>query len=86
MKKRLEQIVKAESEETTEQRIGSVTICDNVEDNRVQMFFPDKPTEEVRAFLKHNGFHWARNVGAWQRHRSPDAMYWAKKAAEKYTD
>jgi len=84
MKQRLEQLVKAESEETTEQEINGVTICDNVEDNRVQLFFPDKPAEEVRAFLRHNGFHWSRKVGAWQRHRSSWALRMAKEAAEKY--
>ncbi len=84
MKQRLEQLVKAESEETTEQEINGVTICDNVEDNRVQLFFPDKPAEEIRSFLKHNGFHWSRKVGAWQRMRSSWALRMAKEAAEKY--
>lgn len=28
--------------------------------------FPDKPTEETRAFLKSIGFRWNKERGAWQ--------------------
>ncbi len=84
MKQRLAQLVKAESEETTDEEINGVTICDNVEDNRVQLYFPGKPNEAVRTFLKSHGFRWARSLGAWQRHRSSYALQLAKEAAEKY--
>lgn len=86
MKQRLEQLQKAETEETVTIQIGEVEICDNVEDNRVQLFFPAKPDEEVRTLLKSHGFRWARSLGAWQRHRSNSAMYWAKQAAQKYNN
>jgi hypothetical protein len=84
MKQRLANLEKAETEETTETTINSVTIRDSVEDNRVQLYFPDKPNEEIRALLKSNGFRWARSLGAWQRHRSYGAMYWAQEIAKKY--
>lgn len=35
--------------------------------NRIQLVFEGKPSEEIRAKLKHNGFHWSRYEGAWQR-------------------
>ena len=35
--------------------------------NRIQFLFDEKPNEDVRNNLKHNGFHWSRNEGAWQR-------------------
>ena len=82
MKQRLATLAKAATEVTTECEINGVTICDNVEENRLQMFFPDKPSEEVRALLKSRGFKWARSVGAWMRYRSNSAMYEAKHIAE----
>jgi len=56
LKERLQELQKRKADKTTETIIGSVTITDNVEDNRVQIFFSEKPPEEVRRQLKHNGF------------------------------
>ena len=39
----------------------------NKEINRIQLIFDGKPNEEIRSELKHNGFHWSRKEGAWQR-------------------
>lgn len=77
-KKRLEQLIKQESEETTEQKINGVRVVDSVEDNRLQLFFDDIPAEATRTALKRNGFRWSRFNGCWQRHRSNSAMYAAK--------
>ena len=82
MKQRLIKLEKISTQETTEIKIGEVTIRDNVEDNRVQIFFLGKPSEEIRSFLKTNGFRWSRFNAAWQRHRSSWAMDLAKKAAK----
>ena len=43
------------------------TILEDSQDNRVRIFFEEKPSEAVRSVLKQNGFRWARSVGAWQR-------------------
>ena len=51
----------------TETDHGVCRLVQNVDDNRVQLFFPGKPPEETRALLKSQGFRWARSVGAWQR-------------------
>lgn len=47
-----------------------IEVIDNVEDNRLQIFFPDIPGEEVRKSLKANGFRWSRKNGCWQAYRS----------------
>jgi len=84
LKQRLEELEKRRIDKTTETVIGSVTITDNVEDNRVQIFFPDKPSEEIRRRLKQNGFKWAPSIGAWQRMRSPAALQRAKGIVNLY--
>ena len=70
---------KAQSAETTEEEFpGGVRLVDNVEDNRLQIFFPEIPSEAIRGELKSNGFRWSPTLGAWQRHRSNRATYLAK--------
>ena len=39
----------------------------NMEDNRIQIFFDEKPEEDTRQELKSNGFKWAPSKNAWQR-------------------
>ncbi len=53
--------------DTTEVDHGFCHVVENVDVNRVQIVFPGKPEEAVRAVLKQNGFRWARSEGAWQR-------------------
>ena len=47
----------------------------NAEDNRLQIFFEEKPSEQTRDELKSGGFRWAPSVGAWQRQLNDNAMY-----------
>jgi hypothetical protein len=86
LKLRLAEVQKKQNDETTEETIGDVRILDNVDDNRLQIFFPGKPSEAVRDELKHSGFHWARFNGAWQRHRSNSAMFEAKRIVAKFQE
>lgn len=78
LKKRLERLEAMANDETVEIKKNDVLIKDNVEDNRVQIFFSGIPDEKVRQFLKSHGFRWARSLGCWQRYRSNAAMYYAK--------
>lgn len=39
----------------------------NKEINRIQLLFDNIPSFEIRNELKHNGFHWSKKEGAWQR-------------------
>jgi len=78
VKKRIEYLESLGARETNEQVINGVRLLENVEANRVQLFFDIIPPEEQRKKLKSNGFRWCPSQGAWQRHLSPGAVYWAK--------
>ena len=47
----------------------------NEGENRLQLFFEEKPSEEQRRELKSNGFKWAPSQGAWQRQLTKNAIY-----------
>ena len=47
----------------------------NREDNRLQIFFEEKPDEKTRETLKENGFRWSPKAGAWQRQLNDNAIY-----------
>ena len=84
IQERIDQLQRARTAVTAEETINEVRILDNVEDNRVQVFFPVIPSEDVRQFLKSNGLRFSFTIGAWQRFRSNSALYWAREAAKKY--
>ena len=70
IRKRIEALRATADDQTTEEQHGDIRIVDNVEENRVQIFFPGTPSFDVRKKLKQNGFRWSPTAGAWQRHRS----------------
>ena len=82
MKERIETLLEQDNAETTETNHGDIKVVENAEENRVQIFFPDKPSAEVRKELKSHGFKCAPSNGCWQRHRSTNATYYANKIAE----
>ena len=48
----------------------------NVKDNRLQLFFDDKPDgKKIRDELKANGFRWSPKASAWQRQLNSNAIY-----------
>ena len=74
MKKRIAQLEKASTRETTEYDFqGVCRVVENVEENRLQFFFDGKPDAETRAVMKSNGFRWAPSQGAWQRQLTSNA-------------
>lgn len=84
VKDRIAHLEKLSAVPTAEKNIGAVKIVENVEENRCQIFFPDKPSEECRADLKSHGFRWSPYNGCWQRHRSNQASYYAANIVKKY--
>lgn len=46
----------------------------NKDDNRLQIFFTEKPEECVRTELRRRGFRWSPRLKTWQRMLTPDAI------------
>lgn len=65
-KERLEQAKKLQETETKDYEINGVKVCENTEENRLQLFFNGKPSDEMRQELKHNAFRWSPYNGCWQ--------------------
>lgn len=85
IKERIEHLERHAKDESSESTIGDIRIFDNTDLNRLQMFFPGKPSESIRSLLKSRGFKWAPSEGAWQRFRSDWAMHEAREIAKKAT-
>lgn len=61
-----------------------VKIVDNNELQRVQIFFPDKPSAECRNELKSGGFRWAPSNGSWQAFQGYRTIDKAQAIVNKY--
>lgn len=83
VKERITELEKKATQTTTEEEINGIKIVDNVEDNRVQIFFPNIPSEETRNTLKHSGFRWSRYNGCWQSYRGDRYLRYAKTIASE---
>jgi len=80
MKLRVEQLEKASRRETKETEFQGFTVIENADENRVQFIFEGKPSPEIRAIMKNNGFRWAPSQNAWQRQLTNSGIYSAKRA------
>jgi len=47
----------------------------NYGENRLQLFFDEKPTSDIIRNLKRHAFKWAPSKGAWQRQLTDNAVY-----------
>lgn len=78
MKERVTEMKAREDTPTTEITFAGGTIIDSNEDDRVQIYYDDKPDDAMRAKLKGSGWRWSPSNGVWQRKRTPAAMTSAK--------
>lgn len=83
-----EQLAKAKSlasMSTKEIMIGDVKIIDNLEDDRLQMFFPvERVARPIYDLLKSHGFRWTPSVGCFQAYRGNSANYWCSIIAKEF--
>jgi len=89
-KEQLEKAQKLASQVTTETMIGAVRIINNVEDDRLELYFPARTSKELYDELKAHGFRFTPSksvkggVGCFQAFRGANADYWAPKLAAQY--
>lgn len=58
---------RAAAETTETERPDGITVTENTEIDRLQIFFPGKPDDEKRTQLKKSGWRWSPSNGCWQR-------------------
>ncbi|MCI6362901.1 DUF3560 domain-containing protein [Intestinimonas butyriciproducens] len=72
---RIQRLEAARSTEHVGWDLEGGSVSPNQELNRLQIFFDEKPAEELRAALKSGGFRWAPSEKAWQRQLNRQAIY-----------
>lgn len=60
--------------EAKEYEYNGITVIQNTDLNRLQLYFEDKPGENVRDILKANGFKWSPKNSTWQRQLTRNAL------------
>lgn len=79
IKDRIKELEAKKNDSTSEHNINGVKVIDNVEENRLQLYFPGKPAQNIITELKRSGFRWAPSLGCWQAYRSNNSAYAAKR-------
>lgn len=76
MQERLAVLTKKAAAETKEEtREDGITVSENVDADRIQIFFPGKPSPEVIRKLKQAAFKWSPSNGCWQRQLTENAKH-----------
>ena len=75
VKKRIEELERKADTDYTGWKFGGGYVEVNREDNRLRIFFEEKPGEAARSELKSNGFKWSPKAGAWQRQITANAFH-----------
>ena len=84
VKERIAELEQVKSVESDSIDLGDgVTVTQDTEAMRVYFEFPGKPSDEVRALLKSNGFRWTPSQGHWGRKLTGNASHSARKVMEQ---
>ena len=92
IKRTKEQLAKAKSlssQETTEIIVGDVRMVNNVENNRLELHFPNRTSKHVYELLKSHGFRYTpsksvASAGCFQAFRGRNADHWAAVIIAQY--
>lgn len=84
VRQRIESLKKIEQTDFEPVEFDGGKVVADKEINRIQFFFDEKPSEEVRNVLKSWGFHFSKyNNNAWQRQLNSNGIYATKKVLER---
>ena len=75
LKKRIESLERREETGFVGWKFEGGEAVANQEENRLQLLFDEKPSEEQRSKLKSWGFRWSPSNKAWQRQLNSNAIY-----------
>lgn len=83
MRGRLKGLEVAKAKPDTQEEGANAKLEDSPADNRVRLFFPDKPERDVRRRLKDAGFRWAPSIPGkpWQAYRNHNSIVAARREA-----
>lgn len=79
LQKRLISLKQLDQVQETKIENNGITLEINKSENRIMLFFPGKPSEEIRTKLKRNGFRWSPYNTAWQSYIHQWNLDFAKK-------
>lgn len=72
---RLKQLKAAKERGSRKEENRYFRVVENTEIMRLQIFFDEKPVQDIRSILKKNGFKWSSKNGCWQRQLTDNARY-----------
>lgn len=79
LKERIKQLTQAREVGYQGWEFEGGRVVANAENNRLQIFFDEIPSPELRQELKGRGFRWAQSEDAWQRQLTDNAIYSASR-------
>lgn len=74
-----EKTVDKETAKSKEYEINGVKVIENIQADRIQLFFDGKPKPEIISELKHSAFKWSPSNYCWQRQLTNNARYAAER-------
>jgi hypothetical protein len=66
----LQEMIEQKTAVNITETINNVEIVDNIQDNRIQLFFNSKPDSEMITYLKSKAWKWTPSKQCWQNYRS----------------